>query len=58
MDAGLGNYSFVVFAVINFVGVVFVWFCMPETTGRDLDTLADVERPDVKEDVDVSYTAK
>lgn len=47
MNASLENYSFVVFAVINFLGVVFVWFCMPETTGKDLDTLTDVEQPDI-----------
>ncbi|GAN02877.1 solute carrier family 2, facilitated glucose transporter member 1-like isoform X2 [Mucor ambiguus] len=58
MNAGLGNYSFVVFAVINFLGAVFVWFCMPETTGKDLDTLIDVEQPGIKEDVDLPYTAK
>ncbi|KAK4519533.1 uncharacterized protein ATC70_009769 [Mucor velutinosus] len=55
MNASLGKYSFVVFAVINFLGVVFVWFCMPETTGKDLDTLADVEQPDIKEDGDMPY---
>ncbi|KAI8138322.1 general substrate transporter [Fennellomyces sp. T-0311] len=36
-DANLGNYSFTVFAAINFVGFLFVLTCMPETTGRDLD---------------------
>lgn len=41
MNAGLKNYSFVVFTVINFIGVLFVWFYMPETTGKDLDTLVD-----------------
>lgn len=41
MNAGLKNYSFVVFTVINFIGVLLVWFYMPETTGKDLDTLVD-----------------
>ncbi|KAF1804450.1 general substrate transporter [Mucor lusitanicus] len=58
MNAGLGNYSFVVFAVINLLGAIFVWFCMPETTGKDLDTLADVEQAEIKEDVELPYTAK
>ncbi|KAL7318219.1 Bifunctional purine biosynthesis protein PurH [Mucor circinelloides] len=47
MNASLESYSFVVFAVINFLGVAFVWFFMPETTGKDLDTLTDVEQPDI-----------
>ena len=37
MDQHLGTYSFVVFAVINLVGFLFVLFFMPETTDRDLD---------------------
>ncbi|KAI7894380.1 general substrate transporter [Mucor mucedo] len=37
MNAGLGTYSFVVFIVINLFGFLFVTFCMPETTGKDLD---------------------
>lgn len=53
MNTGLGNYSFVVFAVINFLGMLFIWFCMPETTGKDLDTLTDVEQPNIKEDDDL-----
>ncbi|KAI9253522.1 general substrate transporter [Phascolomyces articulosus] len=36
-DANLGNYSFTVFAAINFLIFLFVLFCMPETTGKDLD---------------------
>ncbi|KAI7865652.1 general substrate transporter [Spinellus fusiger] len=37
MNAGLGQYSFIVFVAINFVGFVFVALFMPETTGRSLD---------------------
>lgn len=58
MNAGLGNYSFLVFAVINFLGVLFIWFCMPETTGKDLDTLMDVEQPGIKEDDDLQSISK
>ncbi|KAI7856704.1 major facilitator superfamily domain-containing protein, partial [Circinella umbellata] len=36
-DASLGSYSFTVFAAINFLIFLFVIFCMPETTGKDLD---------------------
>ncbi|KAG2227878.1 hypothetical protein INT45_002116 [Circinella minor] len=36
-DASLGSYSFTVFAAINFLIFLFVLFCMPETTGKDLD---------------------
>ena len=36
-DANLGGYSFTVFAAINFLIFLFVLFCMPETTGKDLD---------------------
>lgn len=43
MNAGLAGYSFTVFTVINFIGILFVWFFMPETTGKDLDTLTDDE---------------
>ncbi|KAI8369586.1 general substrate transporter [Radiomyces spectabilis] len=35
--ANLGNYSFIVFAVVNFILFLFFLFFMPETTGRDLD---------------------
>lgn len=38
MNAGLKAYSFIVFAVINFIGFFFVLFLMPETTGKDLDS--------------------
>ncbi|KAI9364122.1 general substrate transporter [Pilaira anomala] len=37
MSEGLGTYSFMVFVVINLFGFLFMTFCMPETTGRDLD---------------------
>lgn len=37
MNNNLGDYSFCVFAAINFVGLLFVIFCMPETTGKSLD---------------------
>ncbi|KAI8378754.1 general substrate transporter [Choanephora cucurbitarum] len=37
MDQHLGTYSFVVFAVINLIGFLFVLFFMPETTDRGLD---------------------
>ncbi|KAI8367758.1 general substrate transporter [Blakeslea trispora] len=37
MDQHLGTYSFVVFAVINLVGFLFISFFMPETTNKDLD---------------------
>ncbi|KAI9253520.1 general substrate transporter, partial [Phascolomyces articulosus] len=40
-SANLGNYSFIVFAIINFIGFLFCLFCMPETTGKDLDQKAD-----------------
>jgi hypothetical protein len=48
MTAGMGNYSFVVFVVINLIGFLFCTFFMPETTGKDLDEptqkkVADVE---------------
>ncbi|KAI9488218.1 general substrate transporter [Zychaea mexicana] len=36
-DANLGDYSFTVFAAINFLLFLFVVLCMPETTHRDLD---------------------
>lgn len=36
-QANLGNYSFIVFAVVNFILFVFFLIFMPETTGRDLD---------------------
>ena len=39
-DANLGNYSFTVFAAINFLIFLFVFFCMPETTNKDLDEKA------------------
>ncbi|KAI8384463.1 general substrate transporter [Radiomyces spectabilis] len=41
MDSGMGSYSFIVFVAINFIGFVFVLFCMPETTGKDLDDDSD-----------------
>jgi MFS family permease len=48
MTAGMGNYSFIVFVVINLIGFLFCTFFMPETTGKDLDEptqkkVADVE---------------
>ncbi|KAI8391384.1 general substrate transporter [Radiomyces spectabilis] len=55
MNANLKEYSFTVFAAINFVGFVFIFFCMPETTGKDLDhhhkkdrrsTIGDLESKD------------
>ncbi|KAI7857337.1 general substrate transporter [Circinella umbellata] len=37
IDKDLGNYSFVLFAAINFGGFVFLLIFMPETTGKDID---------------------
>ncbi|ORX49204.1 hypothetical protein DM01DRAFT_1394497, partial [Hesseltinella vesiculosa] len=37
MDMNLGKNAFIVFVVINFVGLLFMIFFMPETTGHDLD---------------------
>ncbi|KAI8147875.1 general substrate transporter [Fennellomyces sp. T-0311] len=37
IDAGLNNYSFCLFAGINFVGFVFMTFAMSETAGKDID---------------------
>jgi hypothetical protein len=51
MNAGLGAYSFVVFAVINFIGFFFVLFFMPETTGKDLDSDSmDKDTLDIEEE--------
>ncbi|KAI8060194.1 general substrate transporter [Gongronella butleri] len=37
MNTGLGNNAFIVFIAINAAGFLFVFFCMPETTGQSLD---------------------
>lgn len=53
MSTALGVYAFIVFVVINLIGFLFMTFCMPETTGRDLDDhgkkskLGDAEINDV-----------
>ncbi|ORY91195.1 general substrate transporter [Syncephalastrum racemosum] len=52
MDANLGKFSFIVFAAINFVGLVFVVFAMRETTGKDLDQTNDDKK--VSNDVESS----
>lgn len=44
MSTGLGTYSFIVFIVINLFGFLFVAFCMPETTGKDLDESSNKSR--------------
>ncbi|KAJ8656052.1 hypothetical protein O0I10_008274 [Lichtheimia ornata] len=36
IDAGADTYAFLVFVVINFIGFIFMTFCLPETTGRSL----------------------
>lgn len=47
MNNNLGDYSFIVFAVINFVGFLFILICMPETTGRNLDQQQQQLKPAV-----------
>ncbi|GAA5808701.1 hypothetical protein MFLAVUS_002096 [Mucor flavus] len=65
MSEGLGTYSFMVFVVINLFGFLFMTFCMPETTGKDLDdhkkhkeldTEEIVHEPKGKADMEVSST--
>jgi hypothetical protein len=46
MSTGLGNYSFIVLVAINLFGFVFIFFFMPETTGKDLD---DHKKPEVND---------
>ncbi|KAI9488217.1 general substrate transporter, partial [Zychaea mexicana] len=50
----LGNYSFTVFAAINFVGFVFFYLFQPETGHRDLDQKHGGEKED---DVETPGTA-
>ncbi|KAI9263111.1 general substrate transporter [Phascolomyces articulosus] len=42
IDRDLGNYSFVLFAGINFGGFIFIALFMPETTGKDIDQHDDI----------------
>jgi major inositol transporter-like SP family MFS transporter len=37
--AGLGNYTFFVFAALNVASFVFVFFCLPETRGKSLEAI-------------------
>jgi hypothetical protein len=55
MSTGLGNYSFIVFVVINLIGFLFVLFFMPETTGKDLDA-SHAEKVKDPEDTSSSNT--
>ncbi|KAF9365285.1 hypothetical protein BGX34_010591 [Mortierella sp. NVP85] len=39
MTKGMGSATFILFAVINFLGVLFVWYFVPETKGRTVEAV-------------------
>lgn len=39
MAKGLGSATFVVFAAINFFGVFYIWYFVPETKGRSVEAV-------------------
>ena len=43
IDAGLNNYSFCLFAGINFAGFIFMSLAMSETAGKDIDRRDSLE---------------
>ncbi|KAI6408007.1 hypothetical protein MCOR20_005611 [Pyricularia oryzae] len=42
MMESIGWATFLVFAVITYVGVVFVYFCLPELKGRSIESMDDL----------------
>lgn len=38
----LGWGTFLLYAVLTYLGVVFIYFCMPETKGRSIESMDDL----------------
>ncbi|KAK3814900.1 MAG: major facilitator superfamily domain-containing protein [Benniella sp.] len=39
MAKGMGSATFILFAVINFLGVLYIWYFVPETKGRTVEAV-------------------
>ena len=42
MFTNLGWGTFLLFAVLTYIGVVFVYFCLPELKGRSIESMDDL----------------
>lgn len=42
MMTHLGYGTFLLYAVLTYIGVVFVYFCMPELKGRSIESMDDL----------------